>query len=234
MKKFIIGIGIVSMVMMGTEQTIIPVEAATVSSNVKAPFEDENLYLYASTDNFKVERGVMYFKNKKRAFIKPTEKYIKNATLMNVAKVFLDKDRYTKAVYREGNVEKAVITSATSSMAADWGVTPIAYHFNLNKKEKTSLAKNVQISLFLDYQFYDTKTKKFNSPIFKTKLKSSLIELFGKKDGVAIYNHVDSLRQKYNKIAIAPDKPVKVYKKFGKIGVYSMMADTDMYVDFSY
>lgn len=210
----------------------------TVNAATKDPFSDPNLYLYSSDDTYQVKKGEMYIKNHKGKFLLHSEKYISNKKLLNVTKSLLDKERYTYVSYTSANndkkVERVHVTFATSSMAARYGVTPISYYFNINRKVKTEGIKNVRIGLFLDYQFYDVKTDKLNSPIFKKKLKNSLVELFGKNDGDKIYTYVNNTRYKYYKKPVKQYTVVKSSKKIGKYNVNCLMMDNGMYVSFSY
>lgn len=239
MKNLTKGIVLSAVLLTGVAYNHVPAvqaETATTTTTINNnSVADENLSQYTNSEDYKIENGVIYFKNEAGEFVKPSTKYIKNSTLLNVTKNLLDKDRYTYVTYeRDGSVDKVSITFANSNMGATMGYSPFTYQFNTNKRVKGEHINNVRTLLVLDYVLYDSITKKFNSSIYQTKLKYSLIDMFGKKDGEAIYTQVNTLRKKYTNINIDPAKPVHVYKKIGKIGVYSTMDSNSMYVEFSY
>lgn len=196
-------------------------------------FTDPELYYYANVDNFKVENGKLLVNNNGK-FILPSENIVPNSKILAVAESLLDKDRFTAITYTTDDINRVHVTYANNNLAATIGAKPISYYFNTNKKGANENVANIRLSLSLTYSLYDTKTKTTNSPIFKQKVKDSLIAYFGNIDGPKIYDFINPIREKHYKNPVNSTNPVIETKKIGSITVTCLMAANRMYVDFSY
>lgn len=209
------------------------VEAATTVNSSR--FNDTNLYLYSSADKYRVKNGVLQVIYNKK-FITPSQKLIKNSTLLNIASSLLDKKQYLYIDYRNGTKTKPqtlTFNSATSSTVAQYGVKPISYQFYLDKTKKTELAKNVKVSLTLDYFWYDVKTDTYYSKTYENQLKNSLLALYGSTTGKQIFNYLIDIHKKYRKNIPDDDKSIKLKRKIKNVQINILVDSLNMYVDFS-
>lgn len=202
-----------------------------------SPFADKNLHLYTSTDNYKVENGMMYV-DVDGKWTLPKENLISNQTLMAVAKTLLDEERYVyiKNEKPDGTrPNNIVMKSAYTDMAADFGNVPIEYlFFNETKRYYEDAGKSYDVSLRLSYSWYDLITDQHNSIVYENKLKDSLIALYGqtkgKQIGDYILSHYKTTRK--NKPGMH-ENSYKYSKTFGQTTVDISAGSSAFYVKFS-
>ncbi|OIJ09464.1 hypothetical protein BKP35_16550 [Anaerobacillus arseniciselenatis] len=199
-------------------------------------FQDRDLYLYASSDDFKVDQGVMYFKDSSGNWILPSEKHFSNATVMNAARSLLDEDRYLLLNYNDWNdsIPNAIsYTFAGNPVAAKYGNKPFTIHLYTEQKHTKDRASDIVATLFLEYMWYDAQTDTFNPVFFGEKLQGSLEALFGTQKGKNMYQYIMEFHKEYQYNVPKTNEEKTFSKAFGSTKVTVFVANSAIYVDFS-